>query len=62
MSNKSVCYNRGHCFKNHRHWPQNVGRIPLKIASGFSGFMANQWQNQTTIFSAIALKEVLPPL
>ena len=40
--------------------PQDVGRIPLKIASGFSGFTADQWRNWTTIFSAIALKQVLP--
>ena len=40
--------------------PQDVGRIPLKIASGFSGFTADQWRNWTTIFSAVALKEVLP--
>lgn len=23
--------------------PQNIGRIPLKISSGFAGFTANQW-------------------
>ena len=42
--------------------PQDVGRIPLKIASGYSGFTADQWRNWTTIFSAVlvALKEVLP--
>ena len=40
--------------------PQDVGRIPLKIASGFSGFTADQWRNWTTIFSAVALKEILP--
>ncbi|XP_065892408.1 uncharacterized protein [Dysidea avara] len=41
--------------------PQDVGWIPLKISSGFSGFTADQWRNWTTIFSAVALKEVLPP-
>ena len=39
--------------------PRNVGRIPLKIASGFSGFTADQWWNWAIIFSAVALKEVL---
>lgn len=41
--------------------PQHVGRIPLKISSGFSGFTADQWRNWVTIFSPIALKNVLPP-
>ncbi|XP_065892610.1 uncharacterized protein [Dysidea avara] len=40
--------------------PHDVGRIPLKISSGFSGFTADQWRNWTTIFSPVALKEVLP--
>ena len=43
--------------------PRSVGRIPNKIGSGFSGFSgftANQWKNWITIFSPVALKEILP--
>ena len=40
--------------------PRSVGRIPNKIGSGFSGFTANQWKNWITIFSPVALKEILP--
>ncbi len=37
--------------------PSDVGRIPSKIASGFSGFTAEQWRNWTILS---ALKDVLP--
>ena len=40
--------------------PRSVGRIPKKIGSGFSGFTTNQWKNWITIFSPVALKEILP--
>ena len=40
--------------------PQNTGRIPLKIASGFSGFTADQWQNWIVNFSPVCLKGILP--
>lgn len=40
--------------------PEDVGRIPTKIASGFSGFKADQWRNWTVIFSLFCLKEILP--
>ena len=40
--------------------PAEVGRIPLKIMSSFSGFTADQWKNWTLIFSPIVLKDVLP--
>ena len=40
--------------------PRDVGRIPLKISSSFAGFTADQWRNWTTIFSAVALKDVIP--
>ena len=39
--------------------PRNVGRLPLKIGSGFAGFTADQWKNWVTVFSPIALKEIL---
>ncbi len=39
--------------------PHDVGRIPLKIASGFSGFTAYQWKNWTTIFSLFCLKGLI---
>lgn len=40
--------------------PDDVGRIPSKIASSFSGFTAEQWRNWILIFSQYSLKEVLP--
>ena len=40
--------------------PRDVGRLPLKIASSFAGFTADQWRNWVTIFSAVSLKTVLP--
>jgi len=38
----------------------DVSRIPCKIASGFSGFTADQWRVWTTITSPIVLKGILP--
>ena len=39
--------------------PSEVGRIPSKISSSFSGFTAEQWKNWTIYFSAYALKGIL---
>ena len=41
--------------------PRDIGRIPLKIGSSFSGFTSDQWRNWTTVLSPVALKQVLPP-
>ena len=40
--------------------PYSIGRLPLKIGSGFSGFTADQWRNWTVSYSPIALRDVLP--
>ena len=40
--------------------PDDVGRIPTKISSSFSGFTAEQWRNWTLIFSLYSLKDILP--
>lgn len=40
--------------------PQDIGRIPGKIANSFSGFTADQWKNWTVVYSLFALKGVLP--
>ena len=40
--------------------PSSVGRIPYKIASGFSSFTADQWKNWTLIYSSVLLKNYLP--
>ena len=40
--------------------PVDIGRIPLKIASGFSDFTADQWRNWIVYYSLISLKPVLP--
>ena len=38
--------------------PANVGRIPYKIASNFSGFTADQWKNWICVYSTLCLKEL----
>ena len=43
-------------------FPSDIGRIPYKIASGFSGFTADQWRTWIVILSPIILKEILPPV
>ena len=40
--------------------PPDVGRIPTKIASGFSSMSADQWKNWTIIYSLFSLKDILP--
>jgi len=40
--------------------PSDIGRIPLKIASGFSGFTADQLKNWINIYSIPALFHILP--
>lgn len=40
--------------------PSDVGRIPLKISSGFAGFKADQFKNWITIYSIPALYQILP--
>lgn len=40
--------------------PSDVGRIPYKIASKFSGFTADQWKNWILIYSPVLLKPILP--
>ena len=38
----------------------NIGRIPLKIQSGFSSFTAEQFKNWVNHFSIIVLRDLLP--
>ena len=40
--------------------PTDIGRLPFKISSGFSGFTADQWKNWVIFYSLIALKDILP--
>ena len=40
--------------------PSDVGRIPSKLSSGFSGMTADQWKNWILLFSLYSLKDVLP--
>ena len=40
--------------------PSDVGRIPLKIQSGFSLFTADQWRNWTLLYSLCSLKGIIP--
>ena len=44
---------------SHMQAPYSIGRLPLKIGSGFSGFTADQWRNWTISYSPIALRDVL---
>ena len=39
--------------------PPDIGRIPLKISSKFSGFTAEQWKNFVLYYSLTALKSVI---
>ena len=41
-------------------FPIDVGRIPNKIGSSFSGFTADQWRIWTTIISPILLRDLIP--
>ena len=40
--------------------PRDIGRIPVKVASGFSSLTADEWRLWTLLYSSIALEEVLP--
>ena len=40
--------------------PPNIGRIPRKIESGFSTFIADQWKHWILIYSLYALYGVIP--
>lgn len=40
--------------------PSDVGRIPRKIATGFSGFTADHFKNWVTIYSIPTLYDILP--
>lgn len=40
--------------------PNDIGRLPLKIGSSFSGFTADQWKMWTLAYSAVVLKGVIP--
>lgn len=40
--------------------PNDVGRIPSRIASGFAGFTADQWRNWILLYSLCSLKDLLP--
>ena len=38
----------------------SMGRIPRKIASNFASLTADQWRTWTTVFSPVALRDMLP--
>ena len=40
--------------------PTDIGRIPRKVETGFSGFTADQFKNWITIYSIPALYNILP--
>ena len=40
--------------------PPYLGKIPHKIASGCSGFTADQFKNWTNIFSMMVVRDILP--
>jgi hypothetical protein len=40
--------------------PCNIGRLPHKISSQFSGFTAEQWMLWTTLYSPFVLRGILP--
>ena len=42
------------------NFPHDMGRLPLKIGSNFSGFTADQWRIWTTVLSVVVVKGILP--
>ena len=40
--------------------PHNLGRLPINIASNYGGYTAAQWKLWITLYSQVALKDVLP--
>ena len=40
--------------------PSDIGQIPSKISSGFTGFKSDQWRSWTIVYSLVALKPILP--
>ena len=40
--------------------PPYLGKFPHKIASGCSGFTADQFKNWTNIFSMMVVRDILP--
>ena len=40
--------------------PSTLGRIPMKVASGFSQLTADQWKNWICVFSSYSLFGILP--
>ena len=40
--------------------PHDIGRLPFKIVSKFSGFTADQWKNWVLFYSLPTLKSILP--
>ena len=40
--------------------PRDIGRLPIKITSSFSGFTADQWKTWVPIFSPVVLKGIPP--
>ena len=42
------------------YFPHDVGRLPLKIGSSFTGFTADQWRTWTTVLSPVVLRGILP--
>ena len=40
--------------------PNDIGRIPNKVGSGYAGFTAEQWRNWVILFSLYSLRDILP--
>ena len=54
------CLPRVQTFVDEMVVPSDIGRIPHKIVSGFSGFTADQFKNWIILYSIPALYECLP--
>ena len=39
--------------------PSDIGRIPVRIESGFTGFTADQWKHWVLVYSLVCLKRFL---
>ena len=46
---------------NHFTVPSGMGRLPSRISSCYGAFTANQWKIWVNVYSAVLLKDILPP-
>ncbi len=58
ISDRKLC-ERVQNTMNNIHAPIDIGRIPIKIETGFSGFTADQFKNWVNLYSIVCLYGVI---